>query len=212
MDSIASGRQALPRLTLATLPTPAKILATCILVTLGIGMLGALGQIIIHDIIPTFYSPSSTSAATGPDSGHEGMPMDAPASPSSSGRGDLFADLAVAEPEAPPPFYEGEQFVWTLKWTHIHLFGMSMIFICLGAVTIFLDVGWRWRCWLVALPFGGVLIDILAMWLKAFVSPAFFWLHIPGGGLFTMVFAYVSLKALHDMWIKPRNPKAQGHF
>jgi hypothetical protein len=40
------------------------------------------------------------------------------------------------------------------------------------------------RTWLVVLPFIGVLVDILAMWLKAFVSPAFFWLHVPGGGLF----------------------------
>ena len=204
--------QAVPRLTLATLPTPAKVLATCIIVTLGIGMLGALGQIIVHDIIPTFYSPSKPYTETGPDAGHAAMPMDSTRMPPSDGRGDLFADLAVAEPKAPPPFYNREQFVWTLKWTHIHLFGMSMIFIFLGAVTIFLDTGWKWRSWLVALPFVGVLVDILAMWLKAFISPVFFWLHLPGGGLFAVIFAYVSLKAVHEMWIRPKTPKAQGHF
>ena len=36
-------------------------------------------------------------------------------------------------------FYEGEQFVWTLKWSHIHLFGMNIIFILLGGIT--LDAG-----------------------------------------------------------------------
>ena len=35
-----------------------------------------------------------------------------------------------------------------------------------------------------------------------FVSPTFFWLHIPGGGLFAIVFAYVSLRALREMWFK----------
>ena len=212
MNSTATDSQSVSSLTLATLPTPAKVLATCIIVTLGIGMLGALGQIIVHDIIPTFYAPSTTTAEPGPDAGHEAMQMDSTAMSSPSDRGDLFADLAVAEPKAPPPFYQREQFVWTLKWTHIHLFGMSMIFIFLGAVTIFLDAGWKWRSWLVALPFVGVLIDILAMWLKAFVSPAFFWLHVPGGGLFAIIFAYVSLRALYEMWIRPNKSRAQGHF
>jgi hypothetical protein len=212
MHSTATDNQATSRLTLARLPTPAKVLTTCIIVTLGIGMLGALGQIIVHDIIPTFYSPSKPSAETGPDAGHETMQMDAAAMPPAGDRGDLFADLAVAEQKAPAPFYQHEQFVWTLKWTHIHLFGMSMIFIFLGAVTIWLDAGWKWRSWLVALPFVGVLIDILAMWLKAFISPAFFWLHVPGGGLFAIIFAYVSLRALYEMWIKPIQKSAHGHF
>ena len=44
-----SRRKAMPtdRLTLAVLPMPAKILATSVLVTLAIGLLGALGQIVI---------------------------------------------------------------------------------------------------------------------------------------------------------------------
>lgn len=44
------------RITLAVLSTPYKVLATCIIGTLAFGMLGALGQIIVHDIIPTFYT------------------------------------------------------------------------------------------------------------------------------------------------------------
>ncbi len=62
-----------------------------------------------------------------------------------------------------------------LKWTHIHLFGMSMIFIFVGAITIWLDASSALRSWLVVLPFIGVLVDILAMWLKAFVSLREMW-------------------------------------
>lgn len=51
-------------------------------------------------------------------------------------------------------------------------------------------------CRLIVLPFLGVLVDILAMWLKGFIFPVYFWLHIPGGGLFAIVFGYVSLRAL----------------
>jgi hypothetical protein len=77
-----------------------------------------------------------------------------------------------------------------------------MIFILLGCVTLLLDAGVRLRTWLIALPFVGVAVDILAMWLKAFISPLFFWLHVPGGGLFALIFTYVSLRAFREMWIR----------
>ena len=201
MDASAENYRQSPGLKLQTMPTPAKALITCIILTLGMGLLGALGQIMVHDIMPSFFSQSETSDTTGHSGGHAAM--EPAALPSSGERGDLFAELAVVEKKAPPPFYQQEQFVWTLKWTHIHLFGMSMIFIFLGAVTIWLDAGTQQRTWLVVLPFVGVLVDILAMWLKAFVSPVFFWLHVPGGGLFAVVFGYVSLRALWEMWICP---------
>lgn len=202
MESGTIGRHKTPRLTLTNMPAPAKALATCTIIALSVGMLGALGQIIVHDIIPTFYSQSAASEKTG----HAGKHNESATQvrPSSEGdRGDLFADLAIVNKEIREPIYQGEQFVWTLKWTHIHIFGMSMIFIFLGAITILLNTGYKFRTWLVVLPFIGVLIDILAMWLKAFVSPAFFWLHVPGGGLFVLVFAYVSMRALREMWLSP---------
>ena len=40
---------------LALLSLPAKALVTAIIVTMAIAMIGALGQIIVHDIIPTFF-------------------------------------------------------------------------------------------------------------------------------------------------------------
>jgi hypothetical protein len=124
----------------------------------------------------------------------------------SSGRGDLFADLSPEKPEPKKmPIYQNEQFVWTLKWTHIYLFGMNMIFIMMGAITLGLNISSKFRTWLVILPFIGVLIDILAMWLKGFVSPVFFWLHVPGGGIFAVVFFYVSIRALWEMWDIPKN-------
>ncbi len=77
---------------------------------------------------------------------------------------------------------------------------MSLIFIFIGAIAVFLNLGVRLRIWLVILPFVGLLIDIAAVWLKGYISPAFFWLHIPGGGLFGLAFAIVSVKALWEMW------------
>jgi hypothetical protein len=191
------------RLTLSRFPVPAKALVTAIILTMSIAMAGALGQVIIHDIIPTFFSDRDVDGLTGSqpanssqtEAGTEDMSGD-------SGRGDLFAESPIEEPSSSEvrPFYQSEQFVWILKWTHIHLFGMSMIFIFMGAIAIFLNVSSAGRTWLVVLPFAGILIDIAAMWLKGYISPIFFWLHIPGGGLFGLVFMIVSLKALREMW------------
>jgi hypothetical protein len=77
---------------------------------------------------------------------------------------------------------------------------MNMIFIFMGLIATFLDVGIRWKTLLVILPFAGVLIDIATMWLKGYVSPAFFWLHIPGGGLFGFSFFYIAFKGFWEMW------------
>ena len=176
---------------LTGMPTPAKALFTAIIFTMAIAMTGSLGQIIIHDIIPTFLGEGEHKeyATAEPSDSRK----------TSIGRGDLLgADSLDGGPAE--PFYTSEQFVWTLKWTHIHLFGMSMIFIFMGIVTLFLGLSPKTRIWLIVLPFVGVQIDIASMWLKGYVSPVFFWLHIPGGGLFATVFVIVSCRALFEMW------------
>jgi hypothetical protein len=62
------------------------------------------------------------------DPDEEAMQMESTAMPPSGDRGDLFADLASVEKKVHKPIYQQEQFTWILKWTHIHLFGMRMIF------------------------------------------------------------------------------------
>ena len=184
--------------TLAAFPKPAKALITAIIVTMAIAMAGALGQIIIHDIIPTFYSGTSDAGSS------ETVAFDATQKAATdSSRGDLFAEAeeAVETTTEAKAFHKTEQFVWLLKWTHIHLFGMNMIFIFVGGIATCLNYSIRLRTWLVALPFLGVLVDIAAMWLKAYMSPLFFWLHVPGGGLFGLVFCWVSLRAIREMWL-----------
>lgn len=192
--------------TLAHFPVPAKALVTVIIATLALAMTGAIGQVVVHDIIPTFitgadgekHSDVKVEVMTEPDTGTM--------TDNHSGRGDLFSDLAAEKnTDEKQHFYTSEQFVWTLKWTHIHLFGMNMIFMFLGVVTLFLNINKVFRTWLIVLPFIGVLIDIAAMWLKGYISPAFFWLHIPGGGLFGLVFIYVCVRALLEMWFLRKN-------
>ena len=108
------------RLTLSRFPVPAKALVTAIILAMSIAMAGALGQVIIHDIIPTFFSgpdvdgPAGSHAANmaQTEAGTEDMSSD-------SERGDLFAESPIEEPSSSgvQPFYQSEQFVWLLKWT-----------------------------------------------------------------------------------------------
>jgi hypothetical protein len=190
--------------TLAQLPVPAKALVSVVILTMAIAMVGALGQIIVHDIIPTFFSGQTSGHLDNSDKSdpHSSKESDQ----ASSGRGDLFSEESVqALTPKKQTLYKTEQFVWTLKWTHIHIFGMNMIFIFMGLITIFLSISIRARTWLVILPFIGVWVDIAAVWLKAYISPAFFWLHIPGGGLFGTAFVIVSARAFWEMYGARKN-------
>jgi len=182
---------------LKTFPIPAKALVSGVILTMALAMAGAMGQIIVHDIIPTFFSSSQMEHR-----GSKSMPeMEQPDDDDANeGRGDLFAEELTEKETEKPSFFHSEQFVWLLKWTHIHLFGINMIFIFMGTITLFLDLGIKTRTWLVALPFVGVFIDIAAMWLKIYISPMFFWLHIPGGGLFGVLFGFVDIRAMQEMW------------
>ena len=190
--------------TLSNFPLPAKALVSATILVMGIALLGALGQIIVHDLIPTFFTEKGLPGHTGHESQMSDPNKEEHSDRSPSGRDDLFGNLPPADEENTlQPFYKKDQFIWLLKWSHIHLFGMSMIFIFMGAIVVFLNIGTRIRTWLVVLPFAGVLMDITAMWLKTYVSQIFFWLHIPGGGLFIGIYLMVSAKALMEMWRYP---------
>jgi hypothetical protein len=169
-------------------PLTGKVLATMIIVMMSLGLGVALGQIIVHDIIPTFWSDRQHMTMD-----HAGMETQ------SDMRGDLFSDAPIEKKVI--PFYESNTFIFALKFTHIHIFGMSAIFILMGILVLFLDISQGIRIWLIVLPFLGVIIDLASVWLKLFVDPIFFWLHIPGGVLFGVVFVVDAVLMLWQMWI-----------
>jgi hypothetical protein len=161
-----------------------------IIVMMSLGLMMAVGQIIVHDIIPTFQeSGKHLSMNHGESEKHSDM------------RGDLFSDTPAEKKVT--PFYQTDEFIFALKFTHIHIFGMSAIFILMGILVIFLDVSQKIRIWLIVLPFIGIVIDLASVWLKLFVDPVFFWLHIPGGTLFGAVFAVDAVLILRQMWGNP---------
>jgi hypothetical protein len=171
-------------------PLTGKVLGTMIIVMMSLGLGVALGQIIVHDIIPTFWNDPQQITAD-----HAEMETQ------SDMRGDLFADAPLEKKVI--PFYQTDEFIFALKFTHIHVFGMSAIFILMGILVLFLDVSKKIRIWLIVLPFIGIIIDLASVWLKLFVDPIFFWLHIPGGVLFGVVFVVDAILMLWQMWMNP---------
>lgn len=86
-----------PRMTFGVMSVPARALATCVILTMTFGMLGAMGQIVVHDIIPTFYSKSTSSDMSPPSAGHGGKPTGHSELSSTAKRVDLFSELSPAE-------------------------------------------------------------------------------------------------------------------
>ena len=169
-------------------PLTGKVWVTMIIVMMSFGLIVALGQIVVHDIIPTFQDGGKhLSMNHGKSETHSDM------------REDLFSNTQAEEKGT--PFYQTDEFIFALKFTHIHIFGMSAIFILMGILVIFLDVSQRIRIWLIVLPFIGIVIDLASVWLKLFVDPVFFWLHIPGGALFGSVFVVDAVLMLWQMWM-----------
>ena len=171
-------------------PLTGKVWVTMIIVMMSLGLIVALGQIVVHDIIPTFQDGGKhLSMNHGKSENHTDM------------RGDLFSDTPVEKKVT--PFYQTDEFIFALKFTHIHIFGMSAIFILMGILVLFLDVSQKIRIRLIVLPFIGIIIDLASVWLKLFVDPVFFWMHIPGGALFGTVFVVDAVLILWQMWGNP---------
>jgi hypothetical protein len=169
-------------------PIQAKLFASAVFFMISIGLFFAMIQVTIHDVLPTFQTLTNQSTVDSHDDAE--MPTDE--------IGDLLSGSDVSE--AKTPFYKTNDFLFVLKFTHIHIFGMGLLFMIIGCFVIFFDVNPKLRNALIILPFVGILIDLLAVWLKTFVSPYFFFLHIPGGSLFALVFVIDFGIAYKQMW------------
>jgi ABC-type uncharacterized transport system permease subunit len=70
-----------------------------------------------------------------------------------------------------------KSFAEMLTVTHTHLLSMAVIFVLTGlGVALCARVPERWKRWLVAEPFGALLVSFSAMWLMRYVDARFSWL------------------------------------
>ncbi len=99
----------------------------------------------------------------------------------------------------------GEPMAVLVRVSHIHLFGMSIIFYLLGRIFILAEM----RVWLkrtiVIIPFAAIVVDIGSWWFTKYSSPFFAYPVILGGALFGISFAVETLVSLYQMWFLKRD-------
>lgn len=91
-----------------------------------------------------------------------------------------------------------------VRVSHIHLFGVSIVFYLLGKIFILSEMpAWLKRT-IVAIPFIAIAMDIGSWWLTRYAH-IFSYTVLVGGGLMGISFALQSFISLYQMWLyKPR--------
>lgn len=85
--------------------------------------------------------------------------------------------------------------------SHIHLFGMSFIFLLSGMIFAFSEINKRLRLVILALPFLAIWTDIFSWWFTKY-EPFFAYTVIIGGALMGIAMAAQIFISLYEMWLK----------
>ncbi len=94
----------------------------------------------------------------------------------------------------------GEPIAALVRVSHIHLFGMSIIFYLLGRIFILAEMPiWLKRA-IVVTPFVAIVMDIGSWWFTKFTSPVFAYTVILGGAIFGISFAIQTFVSYYQMW------------
>lgn len=101
---------------------------------------------------------------------------------------------AVAETD------HGATFSSLTRVSHIHLFGISFIFMFVGAIFAFARFNTMWKVVLILTPFAFLIIDVLSWWLTK-LNPNFAWLTIIGGFGYSLASGIMLFTSLAQMWL-----------
>jgi len=87
--------------------------------------------------------------------------------------------------------------------SHIHLFGISLIFVLTGAIFAMSRLPSGWRVAIIVLPFVSIWADIGSWWITKY-RPTFAYIVLSGGALMGVSLAVQLLIPLWEMWVGPR--------
>jgi hypothetical protein len=96
------------------------------------------------------------------------------------------------------------------KVSHIHLFGISMMFVLTGAI-FSLSVTPIWfRVTILVIPYLAIIMDIGSWWATKYYDPVFAYIVLIGGAFMGLAMACQILVSLWDMWIAPLTASARA--
>jgi len=96
---------------------------------------------------------------------------------------------------------EGATFASLTRVSHIHLFGISFIFMFVGLIFSFAETSTnKYKCIAIGMPYTFLVVDILSWWLTK-LHPMFAWLVIFAGGGMAIAFAFMWAVSILEMWL-----------
>jgi hypothetical protein len=96
---------------------------------------------------------------------------------------------------------EGATFASLTRVSHIHLFGISFIFMFVGIIFSFSETTTtKYKCIAIGMPYAFLVADILSWWLTK-IHPMFAWLVILAGTGMGASFMYMWVISILEMWL-----------
>lgn len=110
-----------------------------------------------------------------------------------------FTDFAVLKELARED--TGATFSSLTRVSHIHLFGISFIFMFVGLIFSFSETSTlKYKSIAIGMPYVFLLVDILSWWLTK-LNPMFAWLVILAGAGMAISFAFMWIVSVAEMWV-----------
>jgi len=109
------------------------------------------------------------------------------------------------------PLDTGYSLLQLARVSHVHLFGISIIFLLTGLIFALSEISWKWRAPILALPYLAIWADIGSWWITKY-EPVFAWVVVIGGVLMGLALAAQIFVSLWEMWFAARraNRVAEG--
>ena len=95
---------------------------------------------------------------------------------------------------------EGASIASLTRVSHIHLFGISFIFLFVGWIFALAQYPLRWKLILISTPFVFLLMDVLSWWLTKY-HPIFAWLTMIGGLGYSVASTVMITTSLAQIWL-----------
>ena len=94
--------------------------------------------------------------------------------------------------------------------SHVHLFGISIIFLLTGAIFSLSETPTWFRVAVLIAPYLAIVMDIGSWWVTKYYSPVFAYVVLLGGAFMGLSLACQILLSLWEMWIEPLTAAVQN--
>ncbi len=187
---------------------PAKVLVTCVLLTLGTGYLFALTNVALQvgfkseEVTLHYYGNEATRRALEEMKAMAEADTDPGVVEEDAMSFDELdeSDPVVAETIVPVPSFDA-----LVAEGHFHLFGYTSIFFLCGLILLFAEIKPGLKSLLIAAPFVASVLDIWSMLLTRFVGAGFAWMLMISGAVMASSFLLVFVIGIYQTWFMKPN-------